>query len=70
MEDGILEDCLKIEFLVKINKQINEIMIIITKIILKWMNVNSGIFEINWKLNLENGILKNRTLIIGICKIN
>ena len=43
---GNLKNCLKIEFLVKINKQINGIVIIITKIILKWMNVNSWIFEI------------------------
>ena len=37
---------------------------VITKIILKQMNVNSE------KLNLKNGILKNWTLIIGIFKGN
>ena len=47
----------------------NGIIIIITKIIIKWMNVNSEIC-LDWKLNLENGILKNRTLIIGIFKWN
>ena len=47
----------------------NGIIIIITKIIIKWMNVNSEIC-LDWKLNLENGILKNRTLIIGIFKGN
>ena len=47
----------------------NGIIIIITKIIIKRMNMNSEIC-LDWKLNLENGILKNRTLMIGIFKGN
>ena len=43
------------------------IIIIITKIIFKPMNLNSGIF-LDWKLNLEVKFLKNWTLIIGIFK--
>ena len=34
------------------------------------MNVNSGIFFLDWKLNLEVRFFKNLTLMIGIFKGN